>query len=168
MASSLLRCTFVLLSVLSLTACGRSGIGEDATDVPFDSGTDGDVKTCVTNSDCVDDKLCTEDLCIGGKCEHRAKDQDKDGFQDKACGGTDCNDLDPLSNPKAGEKCGDGMDNDCDGLVDCKDPDCASDPICSGPCVPEPGIERNCVDGRDNDCNGLVDCADPACKPQPA
>ena len=45
------------------------------------------------------------------------KDSDGDGFLDVACGGTDCDDLDPASQPGASEIL-DTRDNDCDGLVD--------------------------------------------------
>ena len=45
------------------------------------------------------------------------KDSDGDGFLDIACGGDDCDDLDPASHPGASEV-RDTRDNDCDGLVD--------------------------------------------------
>ena len=45
------------------------------------------------------------------------KDSDGDGFLDIACGGSDCDDLDPASHPGADEV-RDTRDNDCDGLVD--------------------------------------------------
>ncbi|MCB9868153.1 MAG: hypothetical protein H6816_16125, partial [Phycisphaerales bacterium] len=44
-------------------------------------------------------------------------DADNDGFADANCGGEDCNDADPDSNPDGIESC-DGADNDCDGEVD--------------------------------------------------
>lgn len=47
-------------------------------------------------------------------------DNDGDGFSDKACGGTDCNDGNASINPNASESC-DSIDNDCDSLVDDND-----------------------------------------------
>lgn len=54
---------------------------------------------------------------------------DGDTYFDKACGGTDCDDLDLNVNPGAAESeaagnCSDGKDNDCDGKADAADPDC--------------------------------------------
>ena len=59
-------------------------------------------------------------------------DEDGDGYQDAACGGTDCDDTDPLVYPWYPESdkmgnCDDGKDNDCDGLTD-------TDPECTPPC----------------------------------
>ncbi|MBN2496425.1 MAG: choice-of-anchor D domain-containing protein [Deltaproteobacteria bacterium] len=45
------------------------------------------------------------------------KDVDGDGHIDEACGGTDCDDLDPNTHPGAPEV-QDAADNDCDDLVD--------------------------------------------------
>jgi len=47
-------------------------------------------------------------------------DDDADGYEALACGGTDCDDTDPGNNPGATEVC-DGADNDCDGVVDEQD-----------------------------------------------
>ena len=44
-------------------------------------------------------------------------DDDGDGYTDSTCGGTDCDDSDPLSYPSASESC-DGADNDCDSSID--------------------------------------------------
>jgi len=51
-------------------------------------------------------------------------DVDGDGYADEACGGTDCDDLDPLVNPDVDEVCDNGIDDDCDELVDYYDLDC--------------------------------------------
>ena len=51
-------------------------------------------------------------------------DGDGDGYDDEACGGTDCDDADPDVNPGEVETCDNGIDDDCDGLVDFVDPDC--------------------------------------------
>lgn len=63
-----------------------------------------------------------------GACEF-----DGDTFFDAACGGTDCDDMDPNVNPTVPESdadgnCSDGKDNDCDGNTDGADPDCTSGP----------------------------------------
>ena len=60
-----------------------------------------------------------------GACE----DKDGDGYEDEACGGDDCDDDDPTTNPgvfedKEAGNCADGKDNDCDGLTDA-DPECS-------------------------------------------
>jgi Putative metal-binding motif/FG-GAP repeat len=46
-----------------------------------------------------------------------AQDVDEDGVIDVACGGSDCDDLDPSVNPGQAETC-DEVDQDCDVLVD--------------------------------------------------
>ena len=59
-------------------------------------------------------------------------DLDGDGYDDEACGGTDCDDTDPAVNPGAQEgpmgdaTCGDGVDNDCDDDVDGTDAGCTT------------------------------------------
>lgn len=65
-------------------------------------------------------------------------DNDDDGYVSFACGGDDCNDGDPTTNPGMSESevtgnCSDGKDNDCDGSPDCNDPDCPACPTsCAG------------------------------------
>jgi len=51
-------------------------------------------------------------------------DIDKDGEEDEAFGGPDCDDRDPTVNSYAAEACADGKDNNCDGDVDHDDNDC--------------------------------------------
>lgn len=54
-------------------------------------------------------------------------DDDEDGYYDEACGGDDCDDIDPEVNPGANEICDNEIDDDCDGLVDYDDPDCVAE-----------------------------------------
>jgi len=70
-----------------------------------------------------------------GDCPSMCVDADGDGYTDRDCGGSDCDDTMAESYPGAYEDC-DGADNDCDGrkdegypnqdgdeLADCVDPD---------------------------------------------
>ncbi len=79
------------------------------------------------------------------------EDEDGDGYQAFSCGGSDCNDNNPLINPGADEVCDNGFDDDCDGLTDSFDPDCATcadkkepcasdDDCCSGRCHPRKNV----------------------------
>jgi hypothetical protein len=86
-------------------------------------------------------------LAPAGGCQ----DADLDGYEDAACGGTDCNDGNALINPGMTEDCANGVDDDCDGLKDGADPECGSSCVptgeacttnaecCSGRCHPRFG-----------------------------
>ena len=89
-------------------------------------------------------------------------DADGDGVTDAACGGLDCDDTDPASNPDAPEAC-DGADNDCDGVITDENADEDSDgqTPCDGDCDDtEPTVltgGTEVCDGLDNDCISGVD-----------
>ena len=120
---------------------------------------------CATDSQCADGDSCTTDRCRGGFCENSPRDDDQDGYAPLVCGGADCNDQNPNTNPGSAENCFDGDDNDCNGVADCFDPACAGVPNCG--CVPSPGGE-NCSNGVDDDCDTTVDCLDQDCQGTPA
>ncbi len=100
-------------------------------------------------------------------------DKDNDGYQSRACGGTDCND-DPFNNgyninPGKTEVC-DGVDNNCNGQTDegfNNDNDGYT--TCNGDCNDSvasinPGASEIC-DGIDNNCDGQIDEGCPQCDP---
>lgn len=77
---------------------------------------------CSGPGDCDDSNPCTADRCNGGRCEHAIVDADMDGaparmVDGRDCGGTDCDDRNPLVHPRAMEVC-DRIDNDCNGMID--------------------------------------------------
>jgi hypothetical protein len=57
-------------------------------------------------------------------------DADGDGYEDAACGGTDCDDGDFFVNPGVAEVCDDGIDNNCNGDID------GDDAACGSSCLP--------------------------------
>lgn len=147
---------------------GSAGVGGDAGSAGIGGGGVGGVgggPACETASQCDDGDSCTTDRCVDDFCQNVPRDDDNDGFAPVSCGGLDCNDLNPNSNPNSAENCFDGDDNDCNGVADCFDPFCANTPNCG--CVPAPGGE-NCADGVDNDCDTTVDCLDLDCQGTPA
>ncbi len=95
------------------------------------------------------------------------RDLDLDGHVDTACGGDDCDDLDPYSYLGAQEICGNGTDNDCNGVPDDLDADGDGflSPFCGGGDCNDasadayPGGTEVC-DGLDNDCDGSTDNVD--------
>ncbi len=108
--------------------------------------------------------LFDEVPCLAG-----CVDADLDGYKDAACGGSDCDDTDPLVNPGMQEVC-DGKDTNCDGQVPPDDVDADGDgyPACSTDCddtnpAVHPGAVEVCDDTIDNNCDGAVDLADLAC-----
>lgn len=114
-------------------------------DEGFDKDKDG-YKTCGAETDCDDNNprvhpgaadICNDGIdqdCVGGdntNCD--CQDADKDGYTDKDCGGTDCDDTSAAIHPGAKELC-DKIDNNCDGVTDV-DPDgndaCYSSQACA-------------------------------------
>ncbi|MBI5517020.1 MAG: PPC domain-containing protein [Deltaproteobacteria bacterium] len=115
---------------------------------------------------CDDGDRCTLDRCDEAtrSCVRLRLDADSDGFASIACGGPDCDDGNPLVNPRVAEQCANRVDDNCDGRTDCADPVCALTATCRG-CFAT-GPEDNptaCRDGRDNDCDGVTDCRDTEC-----
>lgn len=87
-----------------------------------------EVRYCVTLfTSCDDDDPCTDDVCDPDvrRCTHESPgDADHDGYRGvprpgmpASCGGSDCDDADPLVFPGAAELC-DSKDNNCDGAID--------------------------------------------------
>ena len=165
-------------------ACGRTQMGLPGSGMPpsTTSGTDGTTGTtgptsttsttstttgpppeCIIHEDCFQD-VCTEGRCVDGTCVFSPLDLDDDTFPPEFCGGSDCNDLNPNTNPAQPEDCFDGDDNDCNGVADCFDPACLDVPGCG--CTPAPGGE-NCTNGIDDDCDTTVDCLDTDCLGMP-
>ena len=115
---------------------------------------------CVVDQQCQLGDPCDMGLCIEGVCVFESMDLDDDGFGPPQCGGNDCNDFNPETNPGSVENCFDGDDNDCNGVSDCFDPVCEGIPDCG--CTPDPGGE-SCGNGIDDDCDASVDCLDTDC-----
>jgi hypothetical protein len=134
---------------------GNGGVG----------GAGGVPGPCASDAQCVSPDSCTTMHCKGGLCVGSLRDRDGDGHVDDACGGDDCNDLNPLAAPGLPELCTDGTDNDCNGVADCNDPACADAPRCG--CTASPSGE-SCKNGVDDDCDGAVDCNDADCAGSPA
>jgi hypothetical protein len=138
------------------------GVDEDF-DVDLDGWFDGDIAACAatygSGVDCDDtsptvnpaaveycdglDNNCDGELDALDLDDFTGGDADADGDFAVACGGGDCDDLDPAVNDLDGDR--DGESN-CDG--DCDD---------TNPYL-HTGRAESC-DGLDNDCNGAVDDA---------
>jgi len=93
---------------------------------------------------------------VGG-CSDCCPDADEDGYEDIACGGTDCDDNDWQSHPGAFEQCGDDVDQDCDGQA----PDCpgCGNGVIEGAEVCDDG-NTDSGDGCRSDCMGEETCGD--------
>lgn len=84
--------------------------------------------TCECGVDCDDGVDCTDDPCVGGRCEHHTYDADGDGYCRAGCpdsatgesndcpnGDGDCRDGNASVNPGVTENCATEIDDDCDG-----------------------------------------------------
>jgi len=69
---------------------------------------------------CSDNGVCSIDTCVEEtqSCKHETRDADGDGDPPLSCGGTDCDDFDPLVSGESHERCANGRDDDCDGVID--------------------------------------------------
>ncbi|MCA9617790.1 MAG: hypothetical protein KC731_02145 [Myxococcales bacterium] len=74
----------------------------------------GDPVTCSDGSPC-SINTCDETT---DQCLSEERDVDGDGDPDAACGGGDCDDLNPAVASTADEVCQNGLDDDCDGDTD--------------------------------------------------
>ncbi|OGQ77904.1 MAG: hypothetical protein A2289_19270 [Deltaproteobacteria bacterium RIFOXYA12_FULL_58_15] len=116
-------------------------------------------------------------------CPAGCADADGDGYEDAACGGSDCDDSEDAVNPGRVELCIDAVDNNCNGDVDFTDPACPPgcddgdgdgylDAACGGQDCNDtnswifPGGGEHCENGADDNCNGAVDEEDAFCPPE--
>ncbi|WP_437478810.1 MopE-related protein [Sorangium sp. So ce1014] len=161
-------CGRTSLLELSDAGAGGAGVGGGLVSTTSASSNGGDgaggFAACGGPTDCDDGDACTSDDCEDGRCEHRPRDDDRDGLGPTICGGSDCNDFNPSVFPGAPEICTDAADNDCNGVGDCFDPACAAGQDCG--CTPSHAGER-CENGVDDDCDTLVDCFDADCSGTP-
>ena len=127
--------------------CGGDDCDDD--DAAINPGVDADFDGSHACEDCddSDDTIFpgATEICDGqdNSCDGNVDDVDEDGDGDPpiACGGTDCDDTNPLASP--------GYDGDSDGSDSCEDCDDADPAVY--PTAPE------LCDGIDTDCDGLDD-----------
>ncbi|MBX3248553.1 MAG: putative metal-binding motif-containing protein [Myxococcales bacterium] len=205
-----IRCLVAVGLIVSWMGCGREVVYPDAElDAPRDTN-DG---PCQNHDDCDDRRFCngvercdpeasSADArgCVPGappcsadrcdeadrRCDNACEDADGDGYPNVRCGGSDCDDANPLINPGAVEVCDpDHVDEDCNPLTFAgpegdRDGDgfissacCNLQPsgalLCGDDCNDDdrlinPAALELC-DGIDNNCNGSIDEGCP-CTPE--
>jgi len=98
---------------------------------------------CGDDTDCDDRDTCTVGTCRAGICEFETVDSDDDGSPDGACGGTDCDDNDPMifagSRRPCTSPCGLSGDQVC---VNARWTECSAPDSCT--CVPGEVYEESC------------------------
>jgi hypothetical protein len=113
---------------------------------------------------CADTDPCTIDTCssVAGACVHTPRDVDGDTYGDDDCGGTDCNDGNPMVHPGVPDDDCDGVDDDCDTVID------GGKSAAGGPCtVTADCCEGSCIGGTCTEGYGLCEgpgetCTTPA------
>ena len=175
-----MRWVCVVVFGMALGGCGDDD-GFDPDGGVFDA------PACTSDEACDDGRLCNGvEMCEAGFCVPGAPpcddcdevtgcsdcpDADGDGHTDAACGGPDCDDLDPNRYPGNTEVCdADDVDEDCDpstfGRRDIDGDDVTSADCCNGDQCGEdcddnragigPTSPETC-NGLDDDCDGAVD-----------
>ncbi len=95
-------------------------------------------------------------------------DVDGDGFRPVACGGIDCDDGNPTTNPSVKEDCSTPADEDCSGEPNDRDADgdgflavaCGGDDCDDDRPTVSPIAVETCGNSRDDDCSGIADDRD--------
>jgi hypothetical protein len=123
-----------------------SGAAPSSFKLQLDGGQTGD---CPTGNGGSAGGEVTNPLPNGATCV----DLDGDGFTSPACGGKDCDDVDPSIHPGAPEICN-GKDDDCDGKIDeapnnctamgliCVDAGCVTPPSDAGTETGDAGLDH--------------------------
>jgi hypothetical protein len=116
---------------------------------------------CKCGSSSYDSGYCCENQWRPDQCPVACPDNDHDNYTDATCGGTDCNDANPLINPAAAEICNQ-IDDNCNGIIDdASDVDGDGFNVCEGDCNDanssiSPQSNEKC-NNIDDDCDTLID-----------
>ncbi len=87
---------------------------------------------CTSNAQCDDNNVCTDDVCVNGKCQSSHNTNPCDDGNACTTGDTCSNGICTGTNICGETVCNDGLDNDGDMTTDCEDSDCANEPYCTG------------------------------------